>query len=254
MEDRKFELDHLDIVTCHLCNKNCEHCIDKFLHSTSKLITLEDIEKFLDMVRAYTDKYLEVLLLGGEPTILPKDLLIEITDLIHDKNFLAIMSTNGILKQKVIDLIPFFDSIQVTINSDEEVDYYRNWTDKINIKLAGDSTLDMDKLRHFIEYTKGFDRRSVSMYFTPDFKELCNDEEVWKLLDKLDWKRNGSYLYSFYEGVRFKRCIKGETNIIDEPTVPKLYPNGNYNRTWNNEELDDYLSINGSSWTKKISR
>ena len=58
------------------------------------------------------------------------------------------------------------------------------------------------------------------------------------------WKRNGSYYYTFYEGVRFKRCVPGETNLIDEPTIPKLYPNGNYNKTWCHEELDDYLSDN----------
>jgi hypothetical protein len=72
--------------------------------------------------------------------------------------------------------------------------------------------------------------------------ELCTDKEVWELLDTLDWVRNGSYNYAFYKGVRFKKCIRGETNLIDEPTIPKLYPNGNYNKTWCNEELDDYLS------------
>ena len=49
------------------------------------------------------------------------------------------------------------------------------------------------------------------------------------------------YEYTFYKGVRIKKCIPGETNIIDEPTVPKVYPNGNYNKTWCNEEMDNYL-------------
>lgn len=80
------------------------------------------------------------------------------------------------------------------------------------------------------------------MYFTPDFTELCTDAEIWNILNGLDWKRNGSYLYAFYEGVRFKKCIHGETNIIDEPTVPKLYPNGHYNKTWCDEDDDRYLS------------
>ena len=35
-------------------------------------------------------------------------------------------------------------------------------------------------------------------------------------------------MYTIDDGVRFKKCIPGETNIIDEPTIPKLYPNGNY--------------------------
>lgn len=253
MENKRIEIDHIDIVTSHMCNKNCEHCIDKFLHSSNKQISLSHIELFLDLIREYTDKRLEVLLLGGEPTILSKEKLIEISKLVHARDFLIMMSTNGILKKKIVELIPYFDFIQVTVNNDEEIDFYRNWPDKINIKLSGDSDLSMDKLKHFIEYTRDFVRRSVSMYFTPDFKELCTDADVWNLLDTLDWKRNGSYMYAFYEGVRFKKCIHNETNIIDEPTVPKLYPNGNYNKTWNDEELDDYLSLNGSSWQKKLS-
>ena len=83
------------------------------------------------------------------------------------------------------------------------------------------------------------------MYFTPDFQELCVDEKVWNLLNTLEWHRNGSYEYAFYNGVRFKKCIHGETNIIDEPSVPKLYPNGAYNKTWNDEIMDDYLNIRG---------
>ena len=243
MKNKKIELDHVDIVTCHICNKNCEFCVDKFIRTSKEIIKLEDIEKFLKMIRNHTDKELEVLLLGGEPTVLKEELLIDIANLIHKYNFKAIMSTNGILRNKILRILPYYDWIQVTVNNDEEIESYRNYGDKINLKIACDENFTMEKLKHFMEYTKGFERRSVSMYFTEDFCELCEDKEVWDLLDTLNWYRNGSYMYAFYEGVRFKKGIHGETNIIEEPTVPKLYPNGNYNKTWSNELLDDYLSI-----------
>ena len=235
------ELDHVDIVTSHICNNQCKNCIDKFLGTSNKIISLETIQRFLKVIRKHTDKPLEVLLLGGEPTILPIKQLIDIADLVHHEGFLVMMSTNGKLKKKIIQLIPYYDSIQITVSSDAEIDFWREWSDKINIKLSGDEFLTLEKLNHFVEYTKGFFRRSISMYFTPDFTELCTDQEVWDLLDTLEWKRNGSYLYAFYKGVRIKKCIHGETNIVDEPSVPKVYPNGNYNKTWCNEELDDYL-------------
>lgn len=235
-------LDHVDIVTSHMCNNRCKHCIDKFIRTSTQVISLETIEKFLDIIRTYTNKKLEVLLLGGEPTLLATEKLISIAELVHSKGFLVMMSTNGILKQKIIQLIPYYDSIQITVNSDEEVDFWRQWSDKINIKLSGDAGLTLEKLEHFVKYTEGFFRRSISMYFTPDFEELCKDKEIWALLDTLEWERNGSYMYTFYKGVRIKKCIHDETNIVDEPTVPKVYPNGNYNKTWCHEELDDYLS------------
>lgn len=245
--NENFNLDHLDIVTSHMCNRNCKFCVDKFIHSSNEIIKLSDIEKFLKLIREITKDKLEVLLLGGEPTVLPIENLISIANLIHKYDFLAIISTNGLLKDKIIELLPYYDWIQVTVYNDKDIDFYKQYTDKINIKLSGDARLTMQKLNHFIEYTKNFKRRSVSMYFTPDFKELCSDKEIWELLDTLVWKRNGSYEYAFYKGVRFKKCIHNETNIIDEPTVPKLYQNGNYNKSWNNEELDDYLSID-KSW------
>lgn len=245
----KIELDHVDIVTSHICNNNCNFCIDKFIRTSNQVISLATIRKFLKMIKNYTDKQLEVLLLGGEPTVLSTQKLINMANLIHDEGFLVMMSTNGKLKDKIIQLIPYYDSIQITVNSDFEIDFWRKWSEKINIKLAGDSSLTMEKFNHFVEYTEGFSRRSISMYFTPDFKELCSDKEVWKLLDTLDWNRNGSYMYTFYKGVRIKKCIHGETNIVDEPTVPKVYPNGNYNKTWCHEELDDYLS---GSWSDSV--
>lgn len=244
----KIELDHVDIVTSHICNNNCKYCIDKFLRTSNEIISLETIHRFLKVVKKHTNKQLEVLLLGGEPTILPTKTLIDIADLVHSEGFLIMMSTNGKLRDKIIQLIPYYDSIQITVNNDIEIDFWRKWSDKINVKLSGDASLTMKKLQHFVKYSEGFFRRSISMYFTPDFDELCSDKEVWNLLDTLEWKRNGSYMYTFYKGVRIKKCIHGETNIVDEPTVPKVYPNGNYNKTWCNEELDDYLT-NGT-WGK----
>lgn len=248
LSTERIELDHVDIVTSHICNNNCKYCIDKFLGQSKQIISLEHIQKFLEVIRSHTDKELSVLLLGGEPTVLPTNSLIDIANLVHSKNFRITMSTNGKLKNKIIELIPYFDTIQITVNSDSEIDFWRQWQDKINVKLSGDASLTIEKLNHFAEYTEGFIKRSVSMYFTPDFKELCTDQEVWKLFDTLDWIRNGSYMYAYYKGVRIKKCIHGKTNIIDEPTIPKLYPNGNYNKTWCHEELDDYLT--DGKWNK----
>ena len=247
MKEKQY-LDHIDVVVTHICNKKCEHCIDKFRNISPRRISLKTYKKFLKMIRKQTKEPLEVLLLGGEPTVMPTEELIKMAKIAHKLKFRIIMSTNGKLTEKIEAILPYFDSVQVTVDSIAEIERWRAWEKKINVKLAGDATLTMKKLNWFIKQTQGYDRRSVSMYFTPDFKELCTDPEVWELLNGLEWKRNGSYLYAFYRGVRFKRCIPGETNIIDEPSVPKVYPNGNYNKTWNNEKLDDYLS---GKWDKE---
>ena len=88
-------LDHVDIVTSHMCNNRCKHCIDKFIRTSTQVISLETIEKFLDMIRTYTNKKLEVLLLGGEPTLLATEKLISIAELVHSKGFLVMMTLYG---------------------------------------------------------------------------------------------------------------------------------------------------------------
>lgn len=234
-------IDHADIVTSHKCNAHCKHCIDAFIHSSSEEVDLRSVDKFLKVLKRHTDRELEVLLLGGEPTMLTEWKLIAIAQLIHSYGFKAIMSTNGIQKEKIESILPFYDWIQITMHSDAEILHWLPFSNKINAKLAGDKSMTLEKMNHFIDFTKDFERRSVSMYFTPDFRELCEDKRVWDILNSLEWATNGSYEYAFYKGVRFKKSIHGVTNISDEPTVPKLYPNGNYNKTWCNEELDDYL-------------
>ena len=234
-------IDHADVVVTHECMNHCPFCIDKFVHTSNEVIKKEDLIRFLKKLRSVTSRKLEVLFLGGEPTCAGIEKLAELTDIVREFGFSPIISTNNPKKELIVKLFPYFDWIQVTVHSDKQIEFYRQYKDKINIKLSGDKNLTLEKLNHFIDVTKDFERKSISMYFTPLWKELCTDEEVWSLLNKLSWTRNGSYVYTFYQGVRIKRCIHGETNLVDEPSVPKLYPNGNYNKTWNNETLDDYL-------------
>ena len=234
-------IDHADVVVTHECMNHCPFCIDKFVHTSNEVVKKEDLIRFLKKLRSVTSRKLEVLFLGGEPTCAGIEKLAELTDIVREFGFSPIISTNNPKKELIVKLLPYFDWIQVTIHSDKQIEFYRQYKDKINIKLSGDKNLTLEKLNHFIDVTKDFERKSISMYFTPLWKELCTDEKVWSLLNKLSWTRNGSYVYTFYQGVRIKRCIHGETNLVDEPSVPKLYPNGNYNKTWNNETLDDYL-------------
>lgn len=244
-KDIEIQLDHADIVVTHKCNMHCPHCIDPLVNKSDDVVSANDVIQFMELLRDHTDESLEVLFLGGEPTCVGARHLRILAECVRAYGFRPVMSTNG-LEYSIIGVTqPCFDWVQVTTHSDKETALWdgrnKDWNN-INLKMAGDGRMTYEKLMDFIDMDASFRRRSVSMYFTPDFKELCTDKDVWALLDTMDWERNGSYMYAMYEGVRFKKCIPGVTNIADEPTVPKLYPNGNYNKTWCNEELDDYLS------------
>lgn len=233
---------HADIVVTHACNFNCKFCIDKFVNTDTTEIKLSDIKSFLELLTLHVpeNSKFTILLLGGEPTMLSTRKLIDIADLIHSYGFRASMSTNGVDREKIKSLLPHYEWIQITIRNKDQADYWRGY-DNINLKLAGDQSLTFSKLVWFMNDTTDFKRRSISMYQDQKCNELCKDKDVWDLLNTFDWKKEGSYKYAFYRGIRFKRNIPGWTNIVDEPRIPKLYPNGNYNKTWLHEKMDDYL-------------
>ena len=52
------KLDHADIVTCHICNQRCPFCVDKFLGCYNDHVKIEDVEKFMKVLRKNTDKNL----------------------------------------------------------------------------------------------------------------------------------------------------------------------------------------------------
>lgn len=249
----KTKIDHADIVVTHFCSFNCPNCIDKFkndpLHKGN--ISTNIVEKFLDMLKNNTEyvssfgnEKLTVLLLGGEPTHLHESDLTNIAKLIKDHGFSPHISTNGVDRNKIKRILNDFDWVQITVHSDEEIEYWRPYKDKVNIKISGDKNLTYEKLINWMNSVKDYPRRSVSMYIDSEFENLCSDNRVWELSNTMDFQRLGSYEYAFYKGIRFKKCIKGITNIVEEPLIPKLYPNGNYNKTWNDELLDDYIDGN----------
>lgn len=244
-------VSHADVVITHMCNMNCPFCIDKFRGQSTNIVSADDVEKFLQLLARNTYKtkkfafdknpVTEVLLLGGEPTTVPAEHLNKIAKLVHKYGFQICISTNGKNRQTIEKIMPNFDWVQITCRSDKEIDSWRKYKNKVNVKLAGDKSLTLDKFKHFVEYTKDFPRRSLSMYFKPNFEEVCQDKALWDLLNKQKWEEQGSYLYTFINGVRVKRGIAGKTNIIEEPLVPKLYPDGSYNKTWLHEINDPYL-------------
>ena len=236
-------IDHIDVVTTHRCNMHCKYCIDTFLNKDGCDVDVGRVEDFLSRIRKSYGDGLTVLLLGGEPTMLGEAGMRSLAKAIHALGFESCVSTNGKNKEVIKAMLPYYDWMQITMHSAKDIEYWKPYCKTINAKLSGDQYLTLSKLDAFKDAAKEFGRRSVSMYFTPDFKELCTDREVWEYLNGLDWVRSSSYMYAMDDGVRFKRCIPGETNIIDEPRIPKFYPNGNYNKTWCNEDMDDYLEI-----------
>ena len=160
------EIDFGVIAVTHACNSNCEFCVDKFVHKEGKVVSLSDVDKFLRVLKSHVgDKRIGIILLGGEPTMARTKVLVDICNKIHEYGFDAEMSTNGILRGKIAKLIPYFEWVKITAHNDEEIEYWSDFKEKVNLKWAGDESFTLDVYKHFVEMSEGFSRRSIPIYF-----------------------------------------------------------------------------------------
>ncbi len=244
-----------DLLVTHSCNMHCPHCVDDFVNKSDEIVSLDKVDEFFTLLKnEVTDKWeknygekpkIEIMLLGGEPTMAGAEHLNKIAELAHKNDFDILISTNGKNKEVISKIVPNFDWVQLTCRTDEEIDFWRPFKDKINIKLPGDESLTFEKFKHFEEYAKDFGRRSLIMYFDSDYNETCKDEKMWDYLNGLDWEQKGNYLLAYTQnGTRIKRRFHGVPDATTSPLYPKLHPNGNYNTTWSNDELDLNLPNN----------
>lgn len=243
---QKRAIHHADILVTHLCNMQCKLCVDRFKDTYSGMVSLDKVEAYLKLLKTKTvamdpKNGIEILLLGGEPTMAGSKHLNKIADLVHKYGFGICISTNGKKKDVIEEILPHFDWVQITCRSDKEIDHWRKFRDKVNIKIAADANFTLDKFRHFAEFTKDFPRKSLTMYFDKNFKVVCKDKELQDYFSNLKWEKIGDYSFSFIDGVRIKKYEPIENKFSEEPFVPKLYPNGNYGKTWLNELNDPYL-------------
>ena len=138
-------IDHADIVVTHECKNHCPFCVDKFINTSVAVVSTEAVKKFLSTIKPHAKPNTEVLLLGGEPTMASIANLNGITNIIREYGFSPIISTNNPNKDLIISLLPYFDWIQYTIRSWQDIKFFLPYKDKINIKLAGDKRLTLEK-------------------------------------------------------------------------------------------------------------
>ena len=254
LPDKNNNIHHADIVVTHKCSLTCKHCVDRYVvhdkTTNPPVVQLKDVYLFLTLLKHHVEsRDLTVLLLGGEPTSAPLTYLYALIGMLKGFGFKASISTNGVDRDKVRALLSNTDInwVQLTAhgcNTDREYDFYFPFYNRINMKFPITTGTTLDMINHVRDYEVWrWGRISFVVYFNNDTGEdLCTDPEVLAYLKTLKWERVGSYLYAFDDrGIRYKRGIPGETNIIDEPDIPKLYPSGVYNKTWCNEDSDPYL-------------
>ena len=104
----------LCIQTTTACNGKCYFCVGRF-NKPSKTNVDEIIKSAIKL-----DKYLDVLLLGGESTLFPDD-LVKIIDSIAPYKRKITVNTNGYNLKCLLPVITKLDKVIVSVMGDEKV-------------------------------------------------------------------------------------------------------------------------------------
>jgi len=168
---QKVMIDCADILVTHQCNKGCATCVDNWMNKYNQIISFDTVKKFLNMIGQKTESVTSVVnpdgktfinVLGGEPTMVGEELLNKIATAAHDKDFMIWVSTNGIKKQTVENILPNFDLVRITVYTPEQA---LKWADskhidKMELKFPCTGKTTVKDFEKFVEAAKAFPRNT----------------------------------------------------------------------------------------------
>lgn len=245
------------IVVTYECNMNCPFCINYKLGKKRKIsIKISDVVYFLQYLK-YVEKLDEaiIVLLGGEPTLLPIESLKEISNLAHRFGYKTEFYTNGTLKNKILELDGYIDFITISnygkgILPFDNMDYLYHFK-KSTITIS--KLITKQDFNTFEDFDKFVDKAnklpfnydfSTIQETTPEFDKyqpewvekqlipLCENQEV-----------RGNVKAVLYKG-RLIKLPHEHLQKREEICTLKLYPNGNLSTSWKNDKMKiDYKRI-----------
>ena len=248
---KNWNIRRAQIIVTYDCNMNCAFCINYKLGKKRKgFIKVSDVVYFLNYLK-YVEKLEDaiIVLLGGEPTLLPIETLKEICDLAHEMGYKTETYTNVTSKEKLLELDGYIDFITLS-------NYGKGLLPDVNMEYLYSfkkSTITISKLimKQFFKTFKEFDKFvdeanklpfnydfSTIQETTPDF-ELYQPEWVEKdllpLCENQDVRGNvGAVLYKG----RLIKLPHVHLPRTEDICTLKLYPNGNLSSTWKHDNME----------------
>ena len=262
---RDLESWHADLIVTHACGAGCKFCIDSFVDTSKNVTSLADVEDYLRFLSTEEKKVhpdmSSVLILGGEPTKAPFEYLKQVADLIHHYGFNVAMTTNGQAGDRLLELDGYIDFINIShygkkARMDKDYLYKFKKTEITLSKLiTKDSFPTFDSFKDFIADAK---KCSLNYRFSTLQENTVNFDDMhpkWvdeELLPTCEMVPVLECLYATeYDGYIIKIMhFHNEKADVIFPPYPKLYPNGNANRDFSNEDstIDyrrNYTEIDG---------
>lgn len=97
------KIDFVWIEVTNMCNLKCVHCYDEALCQTGKIMSLSDFKYIIDELTIYGIRKIQII--GGEPFLLGKDLLIYLEYCIGKFEYIEIFTNGTLIKDEYLDFI-----------------------------------------------------------------------------------------------------------------------------------------------------
>lgn len=253
---KNWNIRRAQIVVTYDCNMNCSFCINYKLGKKRKgFIKISDVVYFLQYLK-YVEKLEDaiIVLLGGEPTLLPIESLKEISASAHTMGYKTEFYTNGTLKEKLLELDGYIDFITIS-NYGKGLLPFDNMDYLYDFKQ---STITISKLitKQFFKTFEEFDffvDEANKLPFNYDFSTIQEttpnfefyqpewvEKELIPLCENQDVR--GNVGAALYKG-RLIKLPHVHLQRTEDICTLKLYPNGNLNTTWKHDNMEiDYKS------------
>lgn len=254
---KNWNIRRAQIIVTYECNMNCPFCINYELGKKRKgFISVDDVKIFLRYLKT-VEKLDEaiIVLLGGEPTLMPIDDLKEICDMAHEMGYKTETYTNGTMGDKLLELDGYIDYMTVSNYSkgllpNEKSDYLYKFK-KTMITISKLITKQyFNSFSEFSEFVDEANKLPVNYDFstlqetTPEFNTFAPswvESELIPLCEAQDVR--GNVGASLYKGRLIKLPHKHLQRKEDICTL-KLFPNGNLSTTWKSDKGEiDYKNI-----------
>jgi hypothetical protein len=240
-----------DIVVTHRCNRHCAFCCDKYVNKYDDIVKIEDVKRYLDWFKehdAKIKKIQDIMILGGEPTMVGIPYLQEICDLIHSyesngHNWKVSLTTNNYSGKQIEQLDGYVDYLNISVYNNQDLldgklDYDFKKSELVYAILLSKAAFPThSSFDDFIDKTR---EKGCDVKFSTFNKDTPMDLMPEWIDGFMAYHRDDIVrIFETCWGMDYRDCVIKFMHLCDcEAGFPKLYPNGKVNRTWNDEKQD----------------
>jgi organic radical activating enzyme len=219
---------YASLVVTHECNRHCPFCIDAY-RGNAEYISIPLVKKACEVF--HERGIVDVLIVGGEPTIHPD--IVNICKAIRAEGFNTILTTNFSNPQAFYQLDGIVDCFNVSWYGQKEIPHQHNVLSDLTISAL----IHKEQLRTKLGLDTFIDAYGQGAHLKFSTLAICNDftreNQNVEYLDRLDCEK--VILFDEIEGQIYRDCIiKRYDRVVNHNAHQslKFHVDGEVSNSW----------------------